>query len=224
MRAFIFSLDAFVAFTLALFAVYTLIFFSSIPSSYQYVLTQAHYLSKDALFSSSASDCGFGYGVFPYGCTNSVSALDNIVFLDVSDPVQRAAIQKASIESVIGDTIPKQFGYSFEVSPDGGQNWEKLYDTADSGLRDAADRHATSKKKLSVSSQVVVFDYSGRLAKVTTSPYLYTSCMNGGSGGASNILLTCSYLPRSSDYLSGGGGSQIVPSTGIRVVRLTIFI
>lgn len=217
MRAFIFSLDAFVAFTLALFAVYTLIFFSSIPSSYEYVLTQAHYLSKDALFAASSSDCTMLSGPF-YQCGDKAgSALDNMVFVD---PMY-ASYQRTEIFNTIGQSIPKQFGYSFEVSSDGGNSFAAVYDTTDAGLRDPTDNHATSKRKLSVSSQVVVFDYSGRLYKVKSSPYLYTSCMGAGGSGQ-EVLLTCSMAPTSTNYLTGG--NSIVPSTSIRIVRLTVFI
>ncbi len=214
MRAFIFSLDAFVAFTLALVAVYSLIFFSSIPSSYYYLLTQGHYLARDTLFTLSQADC-----VTPIisDCKlKSNSALDNIIFGDVS-----TEIQKNAINNTVGSAVPNQFGYIFEVSSDNGASWAMLYNTSEAG-----DKHAKVKRKLSVSSQVPVFDYSGHLAKDNPNPYYYNTC--GGAGdisGNNNMVLICaeSATGAGSAFIGGGEG-DIVPSTGIKLVRLTIFI
>ena len=223
MRAFIFSLDAFVAITLALVAIYSLIFFSSIPSSYYYLLTQGHYLARDVLFSASTSDCETLPPVFPpQSCQIKGSVLDNIVFGDADF---QKNFMNDTIRQSIGLAVPTQFGYVLEVSSDNGASWSKLYDTALGD--DPQNQHAAVQRKMSVSSQVVAFDYSGTLAKNAPNPYLYTTCMGtgGGAGGDSHVLLTCSQLPASSQY--GGGadtGNDIVPAAGIRLVRITIFI
>jgi len=211
MRAFIFSLDAFVAFTLALVAVYSLIFFSAIPSSYYYLLTQAHYLARDTLFSLSTADCA------PYftDCMQAKgSVIDNIAF------GEQAARENFIIKSV-GASIPNQFGYVMELSSDNGNSWSVLYDTARPDPGDT-DGHAKTRKRLSVSSQVIVFDYSANMTKDSPNPFTYRSC-NGGGAGTPTELLTCSGLPNN-PYGSGGGALDLVPSTGIRLVRLTVFI
>jgi hypothetical protein len=198
MRAFIFSLDAFVAFTLALVAIYSLIFFSSIPASYYYLLTQGHFLARDVLFAAATSDCVAGI----FACdVEDGSILDNIVFGE--DANQAPLINKS-----IGMAIPTQFGYIMEVSSDNGANWSELYHTKQPG-----DPHADSKKKLSVSSQIPVFEYEDS-PKKDVNPYLYTSCQGDGT----DYLITC-------EDVSGAVLTEdIVPKTGVRLVRLTIFI
>ena len=139
MRAFIFSLDAFVAFTLALIAIYSLIFFSSVPSSYYYLLTQGHYLSRDVLMALSTTTCTDDYGI---DCTNSKGTLlENIISEEDEN------LQDALIVNTIGEMIPEQFGYSVDMSEDEGKNWTLLYDTASGGVQEL---HAKTKKKLNM--------------------------------------------------------------------------
>jgi hypothetical protein len=202
MRAFIFSLDAFVAFTLALVAIYSLIFFSSIPSSYYFLLTQAHYLARDILYTISTSDC-----ISPLYCSEmeKTSVLDAIVFM------QSESLRKSLVDDSIGKSIPNQFGYTLETSEDDGKTWSYIYDTKSATLRDVDDKHATEKKKLSVSSQVPVFVYAGAAEK-DINPYLYTTCMDDET----NFVITCDeYLP---------DPDKIVPPAGVKLLRLTIFI
>ncbi|MBI5227084.1 hypothetical protein HY988_00715 [Candidatus Micrarchaeota archaeon] len=216
MRAFIFSLDSFVAFTLALIAIYSLIFFSSIPSSYYYLLTQAHYLSKDVLISLSSSVCD-QYTQPSYGCTgydketkNSISLLDDLASNDLGNPNNA---NKNMIKNTIGVLIPPQYGYRVELSGDGGKTWATLYDTSSAeAINDQYESHAKSSRKLSVSSQVVTFG-SGKSTKPPASKYSYNSC-NGGYG-----LLTCGNSVN--DNLKN---PEVVPSLNPRVVKLTIFI
>jgi hypothetical protein len=250
MRAFIFSLDAFVAFTLALVAIYSLIFFSSIPSAYYYLLTQGHYLSRDALLSLSTATCSADYGV----CASpGGSVLDNIVAQ--ADPGNRQAL----VQSTVGAMIPVQFGYVLEMSQDEGSTWGVVYDTAS----DSSDPHAKLSKKLTVTTQVITFGYSGRLRKFSSSPYNYLSCSGDGyndgpgvSGGGSSGgvpgatggddfgTITCGTFNTSGGGSSGTGGStggnmtvplvntypgnvlggDIVPSSDVRLVRLTVYI
>jgi hypothetical protein len=198
MRAFIFSLDAFVAFTLALVAIYSLIFFSSIPSSYYYLLTQGHFLARDVLFAASTSDCVGG--IFLCDVEDG-SILDNIVF---GDPAYRADL----INDSVGQAIPVQYGYIIEVSSDNGRNWSQFYHTSKSG-----DPHADSRKKLSVSSQIPVFEYEDS-PKKEINPYLYSSCQ----GDETDFLITCD------EVSSAVTTEEIVPKTGVKLVRLTIFI
>jgi hypothetical protein len=236
MRAFIFSLDAFVAFTLALVAIYSLIFFSSVPSSYYYLLTQGHYLTRDALLSMSTTSCASDYGV----CVADGSVLDNIVSQD------NTAFRRNMITNTVGEMIPDQFGYRMEMSTvnsSGGLGaWELLYDTADP---DPGDEHANQSKKLSVSSQVITFGYSAKVNKLGFSPYNYLTCgfaADGGSGSSSGGdswsdwgIITCGTV-----LINGSNGSEdifignthpsdilkgdIVPSSDVKVVRFTVYI
>lgn len=232
MRAFIFSLDAFVAFTLALIAIYSLIFFSSVPSSYYYLLTQGHYLTRDVLMSLSTTACTDEYGA----CTNSqATLLENIV------SQQDDNLRKSLIKNTVGEMVPEQFGYIVDMSENEGNDWVLLYST-DPG--DPDDDHAESRKKLTVTSQVIAFDYTGDVKKLAVSPYNYLSC--GGhlyateeeaeaAGYVDYGLITCG------EWTTGTGdeavtsamgnthpssvlGGDLVPSSDVVIVRITVFI
>lgn len=201
MRAFIFSLDAFVAFTLALLAIYSLIFFSSIPSSYYYLLSQGHYLSRDVLMALSTTTCTLD----DYPCVNvGGSLLDNIVSQD------NAALREDMIQNTVGRMVPDQFGYSMEMSTDKGGSWQLLYDTAGS----TSDPHAERARKLTVSSQVMTFGYSSTPGRPVNSTYSYLTC--DGSGG----LVTCG----ASGNANPSSGGELVPSSDVQLVRITVYI
>ncbi len=241
MRAFIFSLDAFVAFTLALVAIYCLIFFSSVPSAYYYLLTQGHYLSRDILLSLSTTQCTDDYGT----CKADGSLLDNIVAQD------NAALRRDRVRNTAGVMVPQQFGYTVELSEDEGGSWAVVYDTAD--YTPAEDPHAKRSKKLTVATQVMTFGYGGKVFKLQTSPYNYLSCegegiIGGGAGGgwtggqgtADFGIITCGELTQTID--NGDGtftnvttnigntnpsdilGGDLIPSSDARLVKLTVFI
>jgi len=204
MRAFIFSLDAFVAFTLALVAIYTLIFFSSIPSSYYYLLTQGHFLARDTLYSVTTSDCLTEQGLL---CEeNGTSVLDNIAF------GTNGNYTITLVNSTIGNAIPNQFGYTLESSEDDGTSWSTLYDTSSAN----GDSHAKAKKKLSVSSQIPVFEHESKPMK-TVNPYQYKTCM--GEVAGEGFVITCGGEPQTSI-----AHDTLVPKAGVRLVKLTIFI
>lgn len=241
MRAFIFSLDAFVAFTLALVAIYSLIFFSSVPSAYYYLLTQGHYLSRDILLALSTTACSSDYGT----CKATGSLLDNIVAQDNS------ALRDNLIQNTVGEMVPKQFGYMLEMSSDSGQSWELLYDTASV----PTDMHAKKSKKLMVATQVMTFGYGGKVYKLRSSPYNYLSCTGegivgeadaiggGGAGDGKTVdfgIITCGTITRSIENSDGtftnttlniGNtppsdilGGDLVPQADARIMKLTIFI
>ncbi|MCI0503109.1 hypothetical protein L0Y65_00185 [Candidatus Micrarchaeota archaeon] len=245
MRAFIFSLDAFVAFTLALVAIYTLIFFSSVPSAYYFLLTQGHYLSRDVLLSLSTTHCSDDYGE----CKATGTLLDNIVAQD------NLAHRTNLINNTVGSMVPVQFGYILEMSDDRGQNWAVLYDTGGSTPEELADAHAKKSRKLAVATQVMTFGYGGKVYKLMNSPYQYDSCRGdgvmggdseswGGSGsGGSTVdfgIITCGTTTTIVDNGDGTTteinqnigntppgdilGGDLVPSSDVRIVKLTIFI
>ncbi len=213
MRAFIFSLDAFVAFSLALIAIYSLIFFSSIPSSYYFLLTQGHYLSRDALMTVTTSPCTLQDCI---GTSSGTSILDTIIYYN--DTNVATGLQDSLIQDSVGNIIPPQFGYSLEISKD-GQAWTTYYDT--STLNDPQG-HSKGSNKLTVSSQVITFGYNGPVNKKPESIYNYNTC-HGGTGGADGGLITCgtgnNFPPENRN-----GGSPLVPSANARIVKLTVFI
>lgn len=205
MRAFIFSLDAFIAFTLALVAIYSLIFFSSIPSSYYYLLTQAHFLSKDALYSVSTVECDSTYlncGNPPKG--KNYTVLERVLFHE-SMGGQSKSFEETLIKQTIGKSIPEQFGYNFEKSEDNGITWTSVYNSN----AEKTSRRPQTMRKLQVASQVVAFDYEKGLEKQSNSVYHYSSCKG------SNGLIVCGKQTVPAD---------LVPKIKIVLVRLSVYI
>ncbi len=205
MRGFVFSLDAFVAFTLALIAVYSLIFFSSIPSSYYYLLTQGHYLVRDTLLATATAEC-----TSAYSCGSvSGSILDAIVYSD------NPSLRDALIQESIGEAIPEQFGYRLEISSDQGDSWSAIYDTADH----TGDPHAKRVNKMQVSSQIVNFGYTGVYQKLTESPFVYLTC-DGGDAGIDDLVITCGNY----SVIDPDAFGETVPMPETKLVRLTVYI
>lgn len=204
MRAFVFSLDAFVAFILALVAVYTLIFFSSVPSAYYFILTQAHYLSRDALLAAAQTDCS---AIISGSCSGSV--LDNVL-------EQQSTITSTFVKNSIGASIPVQFGYRLEKKSVEGGGWEVIYDTA---TATGNDLHAKTMKKLQVSTSIVNIGLVSERAKerAKEDPYVYNTC--GAGVTVEPRLITCG----DSDLLPPQEEGIVVP-TKATIVRLTVFI
>ncbi len=163
-RAFIFSIDAFIAFTIALSVIYSIIFFSSVPSAYYATLSQAHSLSRDTLLALSTSKCDD-----PSICGNfrGSTILDILVFkYSASDPSgQRAEF----VKQFIGTQIPDQYGYVFEVKENG--TWTVVYNT--SSDNDVRNTHKRTKDKLSISSYLPGFS---SVVSPPENPYSYITC------------------------------------------------
>ncbi|MFH1261143.1 MAG: hypothetical protein ABIJ10_03585 [Candidatus Micrarchaeota archaeon] len=206
MRAFIFSLDAFVAFSLALIAIYSLIFFSSIPSSHYYLMTQAHFLARDSLMALSTTTCSDAY----VGCPDLAASLtDNVVSQSNAD------LRRRLIADTVGDMVPNQFGYILEMSDSAGGSWNTLYDTANPALRVVDEYHEYRTRKLSVSSQVITFGFDGAITLPSASEFKYNTC-----GGAEAPLITCGLSNRNNP----SDGGELVPRANIGILKLTIFI
>jgi len=166
-KAFIFSLDAFVAFTLSLVAIYSLIFFSSIPSAHYPALLQAHTLAKDTIIALSLTE------VEKSG--EDVSLLDYVVLRGAS---------KSEINEIVGTQIPDQFGYTLEKSDD-GDSWEMLYDTKKPGTRYFDDNHNENQKRLSISTYSLVLEYEG-VKREPENPYGYSGGTCSGNATPCN--------------------------------------
>lgn len=172
-KAFIFSLDSFVAFTLCLVIIYSLIFFSSIPSGYYDVLTQTHLLTKDTLNALISTRCTFAE------CTDkSVNTLEHIVF--------RSAQKDVAVQNFIGSKIPLQFGYRFEILGSG-----VVYDSR----TNPSDNHKKNSDKLSVSASTIVFGYSTRVSNIQN-PNVYKTCNGGRENLCSDISSNLPSLPQ----------------------------
>lgn len=156
-KAFIFSLDAFVAFVLTIAALYTLIFFSTVPSAYYSSLMQTNYLAKDTLIALSTT-------THPEGGTY----LDYIVSqLPENDEPARI---------YVGALVPRQFGYKIEVLEEddlGNESWTLLYDTADD--EESPNKKEYHKMKAAAHSMFFGFE-SGNEMTHGENPYGYITC------------------------------------------------
>ncbi|MDO8554647.1 MAG: hypothetical protein Q7S22_07605 [Candidatus Micrarchaeota archaeon] len=165
-RAFIFSIDAFISFTIALSVIYSIVFFSSVPSAYYATLAQAHSLSRDTLLALSTSKCDD-----PSICGNfkGSTILDILVFKSsfMGPSGQRAEF----VKQFIGPQIPSQYGYIFEVSDENGV-WTMVYNTSDPAMA-TSDSHKKTKDKLSISSYLPGFSST---ISPPENPYSYLSC------------------------------------------------
>ena len=163
MRAFIFSVDAFVAFTLALVAVYSLIFFSSVPSGYHAALAQAHALSSDTLNALQLTPCDSNE-VFAREDSCSGDSINMLEYL-----VYRSS-DRQNIPFILDEHVPASYGYRLETRENSA--WQVLYDSAGEAGRPPGAR------RMSVGSYALAFQYSDALPE-PSNPYSYRTCTGG---------------------------------------------
>ena len=131
-KAFIFSLDAFVALSVILVTIYALFALVSTPKPYYTSFEQTYDFSRDTLIALEHSDDA------QYG--NMLSAV--------------AAGRESTIELYVDPAIPKQYGYRFEFYNTTSEEWHVIYDTA----TDSADPLRNREyRKMKASAQTIVF-------------------------------------------------------------------
>ncbi|MDD5336851.1 MAG: hypothetical protein PHS02_00015 [Candidatus ainarchaeum sp.] len=162
-RAFIFSLDAFVAFSLILVVLHALIFLAAVPSSYYGALMQANYLARDTLLSLTVAQANRVAGPDMAAEPPGVSLLDYVIAHPAPDVIQRR----------VGDLIPIQYGYRLEIcKPDIGEaSCSAVYDTA----ANPDDPHNKVYNKLQVSSNSIYFGYISERTGYDNG-YCYITC------------------------------------------------
>ncbi len=222
-KAFVFSLDAFVAFVLTVAALYSLLFFSTVPSAYYSSLMQANYLAKDTLLTLATTiveeDADY--------CTAGETYLSCVVS---SEEAARTYIgSEASAPSEIGvydpsALVPAQFGYKLErinfEDVDGeidfydeATEWALLYNTADH--LDSANKKEYNKLK--AAAHALYFGYVEPPDGWQEPPLQYMTC-----GGENTI---CSW-PEPFVYYYGydeGTNMEIAGEAEAYVVRLTVY-
>lgn len=177
-KAFVFSLDAFVAFVLTVAALYSLLFFSTVPSAYYSSLMQANYLAKDTLSTLAATSLSSD----EFGCDKGQTYLSCIISSLESGSMEPAREYIGSASSLspqeqhLVSLVPPQFGYKIEVieyagygegesgvsdtgpygeSAYGEGSWTLLYDTRE-------DPDSANKKeynKLKAAAHALYFGY-----------------------------------------------------------------
>ncbi|MBU0586072.1 hypothetical protein KJ780_01020 [Candidatus Micrarchaeota archaeon] len=158
-RAFIFSIDAFVALTVMLIMLHSLILISAIPSTYYSGLTQASYLARDTLAMLSNTDASQVIG--PAHQSNLLAYVIN---------QDRAQVYRLRV----GSLIPQQYGYSMDMWNVSGNDWIELYNTASDNSPD--NGHNKFFHKLKVSSQRLYMGYVSSERDSGEPIYSYLTC------------------------------------------------
>lgn len=165
-KAFIFSLDAFVAFTLILVVLHALIFLAAVPSSYYTGLMQVNYLARDSLNSLASADASkvlCDYADQECLTFYSGKTLLDYVVSNKDDP--------DVIRARVGALIPNQFGYRLELlSSDGVVSL--IYDTN----KFSNDPHNKFYHKLKASAHSIYFGYTDEGRRGLDNPYCYMTC------------------------------------------------
>jgi hypothetical protein len=192
-KGFIFSIDAFVAFTLVLVVLHSLIFLAAVPSSYYAGLAQADYLARDTLNALAYSDAAHVLGIESF---DGISMMHYMV-------MTRDAGNIDAIRTYVGALIPNQYGYRLEFWDSASDSWLYLYDTKDY----ADDPHNKVYYKLKASAYSIFFGYTDNGRDTGRSPYCYITC------GGPNCKTLCDE-PKSL-YSAG--------DAALGLVRLTVY-
>jgi hypothetical protein len=230
-KAFIFSLDSFVAFVLTVAALYSLLFFSTVPSAYYSSLMQANYLAKDTLLTLATTTVGAD-------ATHCPDSLVGETYLscilsgpdddspDVNEEAARNYIGSEGPEGIYAPSalVPAQFGYKLEYMHfnedelgdidfyDG--EWVELYNTAD-------DPQSANKKeynKLKAAAHALYFGHEDGPEGADENPLHYMSC-----GGEYTICAWPEpfvYYGEDGDY---GLNQDIIGDAYSYIVRLTVY-
>ncbi len=234
-KAFIFSLDSFVAFVLTVAALYSLLFFATVPSAYYTSLMQANYLAKDTLLTLATTIVVDGAPHCPESSVGEtylscILAGSGDAGPEINDDAARNYIgsEKSSSfkEGVYNPSalIPAQFGYKLEymhfnedelgeISFD-ESDWVEIYNTAD-------DRKSANKKeyhKLKAAAHALYFGHEEGPEGADENPLHYLTC-----GGDYTI---CAW-PEPFVYYGGDDeyeeNQDIIGDAYSYIVRLTVY-
>jgi len=217
-RGFIFSLDAFVAFTLISITIGFLIFTISTPKPFYPSLEQAHQLAHDTLsvLATSSPDGG------------DQTYLEHIISKDGSMP--------SIMYTVVGGNgssrgiIPIGYGYRFEIYyfNSGGEeqgHWAPLFDSNSTQYCEETGRCGKSYDKLQASATMFASLYS-REPLPGASPYCYVGC-SGYNAPASiteqpTYSLICDKVPCDVPK-SVGINNATIGENSISLIRLIVY-
>ncbi|MBD3398434.1 hypothetical protein GF412_04385 [Candidatus Micrarchaeota archaeon] len=230
-KAFIFSLDSFVAFVLTVAALYSLLFFSTVPSAYYSSLMQANYLAKDTLLTLATTTIGEDDADTEGICDAGQTYLSCIISdsdpegMDENDVAARIYIGSQGTEGIYDESalVPAQFGYKLEYMDfdelEEGEidfsegDWVELYNTA-------TDSHSANKKeyhKLKAAAHALYFGYEGVPEGGEESPLFYMTC--GGDYTICDWPEPFIYY----DNYDHEDNADIIGDAYTRIVRLTVY-
>lgn len=202
---FIFSLDAFVAFTLIMVTVSLLIFTIGTPKPYYPSLEQAHTLAHDTLEALATSSPSAG----------SPTYLEKIISAGSTLPASPIIIPVAGGDDAISNPmIPKGFGYRLETVNINDGTTTLVYD---SKIDPNSDRYKKDFSKLQASSTIFTSIYSPAPI-AARSPYCYFSCHGFDPNNPTSDVSNCSATPCDSPK------STLLPwQNSIQIVRLVVY-
>lgn len=162
-RGFVFSLDAFVSFSLIIIAIQSMIIISSVPSGYWHGLLQAEDLAKDALHVVSSTMTDSGVTVMGEASARIMAGSpfysgDKIIL-------------------VTNRLIPRPYSYSYHYYDLGKHEWITLYNASDPAFNpDPTDPHFNvTFRRVAASSEQLVLDYASPVIR-PQSPYCNVYC------------------------------------------------
>ena len=162
-RGFVFSLDAFVSFSLIIIAIQSMIIISSAPSGYWHGLLQAEDLAKDTLHVVSNTMTDSGVTVVGDASTRIMAGSkfypgDNIIVMT-------------------NQLIPKPYSYAYHYYDLGTRNWTLLYNASNPSFNtDPSEPHLNiTFHRVAASSEQLVLDYSSPVIR-PQSPYCNVFC------------------------------------------------
>ncbi len=198
-RGFIFSLDAFVAFTLIMLTISMLIFTIGTPKSFYPSLEQAHQLAYDGLQAlSSGKDT-----------PTSQTYLEQIV--GNTGSVQDISFRVLGGSGQYRGMMPQGYGYRLEAYSFNSNSWKTIYDA---GTDTASDRNGKAFTKLSASAMsfLSLYDLQPSPGK---SPYCYLSCHGYPSNPSAP---SCNATPCNISISNFDPGQN-----SIQIVRLVVY-
>ncbi len=160
-KAFVFSLDAFMALSLILVMLHSLVYLASIPSTYYTNFMQVRYLSQDILYTL------FNLNAYEFTHLDSFknrTLLDYVIYEDDPEVYQE----------YIGSLIPYQFGYRIIKYVPRLDKYEVLYDSTNN----PNDPHAKVYHKLMSTSYLLFYSYKEE-RRGWKSYYHYMTCSCG---------------------------------------------
>ncbi len=206
-KGFIFSLDAFVAFTLTMITISLLIFTVGIPKPFYPSLEQAHQLAHDTLqvMATSSSDETDDTYLERYIGGHDPKILHKIA----------GGFEGPDQEDSSRPIIPKGYGYRMEFYNFNDDEWSIAYDAGTDGCDYGSDRCGKKFTKLQASATTFASIYTVT-PKPGESAFCYLSCK--GYHGPEQYEVPCNTTPCDMPY------SNFIPgNNSIQLVRLVVY-
>lgn len=199
-KAFVFSLDSFMAFSLVLITIYSLLVMVNLPKGYYSTLEQSYDLAKDTLTVLEHSK-------YPTSGTGEtyMQRLHHAY-------AQSGTADMGIARDTVGAIIPVQWGYIIEYSSgDTPGVWSTVYDTRND--LSSQNHHSNVKfRKVQSSATTIVSSYK-KTPNTGTSPYCYLTLI-GLPAGQTTCDTPCDVLNTTSN---DAGDSDI------GLIRITVF-